>query len=291
MKLSYLAISIALISSQVLAAAPSAELLNKSQREIQIMNNILRASLNAEQGIKVRQLNGAYLAEQGYVFNVSAKGVSGSFGGWRQFFTEPDLDFEDEEVVIRASEMTVELANEAYQHAMDVLRESSDKMREFAEQEREIEFQLREVERERRDLNLERRHAQKENEEKSLEKEIAKLEAKIEKLEKEKAEVRDKRDEAKGKIKSTAREKQQQAAEARKQKVRVVSNTLAQTLCDYGAGLKSLNKNQYVNFIIDNVTGNNEDLVLIFNKTQINKCVLGEIDAKALLASVTSYSF
>lgn len=284
-------IPLTLLTSQAVLAAPESDVISKNQREISIMSNILKASIDAEKGIRIRQIKGAYLAEQGYVFNISAKGISGSFGGWRQFFTEPDLDFEDDEVVIRATEMTVELANETYHNAMEALRESSERMREFAEQEREIEFQIREVERARRDLNLERRHTQKEQEDKSVKKEIAKLEAKIAKLEKEKAEVRDKRDDAKDKIKSTTKEKQLQAAEVRKQNIRVVSNTLAQTLCDYGAGLKGLNKNQYVNFIIDNATGNKEDLVFVFNKAQINKCVVGDMDAKKLLASAKSYTF
>ncbi|MFY8352129.1 hypothetical protein AAEU29_16430 [Pseudoalteromonas sp. SSM20] len=286
-------IPLTLLTSQAVLAAAESDVVSKSQKEISIMSNILKASLDAEQGIRVRQIKGAYLAEQGYVFNISAKGISGSFGGWKQFFVQPDFDveFDEAEMMIKAEEMRIEAANQSYQVAMETLRESSDKMREFAEQEREIEFQIREVERERRDLNLERRHAQKEKDEKSVEKEIAKLEAKIAKLEKEKAQVRDKRDDAKDKIKSTTKEKQQKLAEVRKQNIRVVSNTLAQTLCDYGAGLKGLNKNQYVNFIIDNATGNKEDLVFVFNKAQINKCVVGDMDAKKLLASAQSYTF
>ena len=291
MKSYYLAIPFALVSSQVLAAAPSAEQLNKSQREIQIMNNILKASLNAENGIKVRQINGAYLAGQGYSFNISASGVSGGFGSWRQFFSNPEIDFIDEELVIKSEKMTTELANEAYQVAMEALRVSSDKMREFAEQEREIEYEIREVERERRDLNLERRHAQQKEKEKEVKKEIEKLEKKIAKLEVEKKELRDKRDDVKNDLKSKTKEKQKKAAETRKQNIRIVTNTLAQTLCDYGAGLKSLSKKQYVNFIIDRASGDKQDLVLIFNKAEINKCVVGDIDAKTLLASVTSYSF
>lgn len=286
-----LLISLALLSGHVAANTPASNMVAKSQKEITIMNNILKASLNAEPGIKVRQINGAYLADQGYVFSISASGLSGGFGSWKRFFLEPDIEFHDEDVMIRAEEMRIEAANEAYHVAMEALRESSEKIREFAQQEREIEFQLREVERARRDLDLERRHALKDKEEESVKKEIEKLEAKIAKLEKEKEQVRDKRDDAQDKIKSTTKEKHKKVAETRKQNIRVASQTLAQTLCDYGAGLKSLSKNHYVNFIIDNATGNKEDLVFVYSKAKINQCVVGDIDAEKLLASAQSYTF
>lgn len=287
-----LLISLALLSGSVVAnTTPTTNTLAKSQKEISIMNNILRASLNAEPGIKVRQIKGAYLAGQGYVFNISASGLSGGFGSWKHYFIEPDIEFGDEEMMIRAEEMRVEAANQDYQAAMEVLRESSEQLREFAQQEREIEFQIREVERARRDLDLERRHGLKAKQDKSVEKDIKKLEAKIAELEKEKANVRDKRDDAKEKIKSTTKEKQHKAAEIRKQNVRVASKALAQTLCDYGAGLKSLNNKHYVNFILENATGNQADLVFVYSKAKINQCVIGDINAEKLLASATHYSF
>ena len=288
MKTNKLLIPLALLALPVLSATPSAESLNKSQREIQIMNNILRASLDAEPGIKVRQLNGTYLAQQGYNFTISASGISGGFNKWSDFFVKPEIELVEDEVVVLSQQSTSELANEAYQMAMEALRLSSEKMREFAEQEREIEYEIREVERERRDLNLERRHAKQE---KGVEKEIEKLEEQIAKLQKEKKALREKRDDVKQDLKSQAKEKHNKAAKARTKNLLTVTKSLAQTLCDYGAGLKSLKNQQYVNFVLDKAATNKQDLVIIFKKAEINKCVVGDSDAQKLLASAVQYRF
>lgn len=291
MKTYHLIIPLALLSSQLIAASPSNEQLNKSQREILIMNNILRASLNAEPGIKVSQMNGSYLAQQGYSFTISASGISGGSSGWRDFFKSPELDFIDSEVIVRSEQATVDLANEAYQIAMEALRQSTEKMREFAEQEREIEYQIREVERERRDLNLERRHAQQKQKEQAMKKDISKLDQTIAKLQQEKKDIRAKRNNVKDDLKSKTKEKQEKAVETRKQNIRTVTNSIANTLCDYGAGLKSLNNEHYVNFILKKAADDQQDLVVIFNKKMINQCVTGGIDAKQLLASAMTYHF
>lgn len=290
MKAAKYLIPLLILSSQAYSAAPIESDFSRSQKEIKIMNNIIKASLNSEKGIKVRSLSGVYLAEQGYIFDINASGLSGSFKSWNDFFVDSEFDFVDGEMVIEAKEVTMDLANEAYQSAMEALRQSSEVIREFAEQEREIEYQLREVERERRDLDLERRHAARESE-KEVQNALSKLEQKKEKLQVERKAVREKRESIKQSLQSKSKEKAKKAAEKRKENIRLVTNTLTQTLCDYGAGLKGLSKDQFVNFVIDNAMGNKQDLILIFKKSDISQCVMGDISSKQLLAKATHYNF
>ena len=69
----------------------------------------------------------------------------------------------------------------------------------------------------------------------------------------------------------------------------------AETLCGYGNSLKALPKGEKISLVVkrggEQVKSRYLDKVYIFNKSDVLKCVVDDIDAKSLLAKATQYSF
>ena len=81
-------------------------------------------------------------------------------------------------------------------------------------------------------------------------------------------------------------QKQQLAALAQQ-----VDKSLTLTLCDYGSGLRNLPNDEHVSFIIRGVSEGKTEQVKVFKKSDIKKCVVGDIKAAQLLEKASTYSF
>ena len=83
------------------------------------------------------------------------------------------------------------------------------------------------------------------------------------------------------------KEQKQQLASLAKQ----VDKSLSLTLCDYGSGLRNLPNDEHVSFIIRGVSEGKTEQVKVFKKSDIKKCVVGDIKAAQLLEKASTYSF
>jgi len=286
-------------STQLLAQTP--EQLSAITREVSIMENILSAALKQDTDKKVRSINANYFANQGVVFELDIQGNR----RWQTIFSGapdaplppmPEIDFADVNVefiskqVEIISEQAVESSREAYQQAMEVMREGAEKVRDIAHKERDVSRELRDLERERRDLEFATRHDNSaETKElalrkKSLEKEIAALEKQQTKLTKQHQKIRQD-------ISAKQAEREKQQAVEQKQMLEQISKSISLTLCDYGSGLRSLPNDEHISFVLNGFGHKNNNLIKVFNKADIKKCVVGDIKAGDLAAKAISYQF
>ena len=91
-------------------------------------------------------------------------------------------------------------------------------------------------------------------------------------------------------------EKQKEARDkAYKQFLSRFETSIGETLCRFGAGLRELDDDEHVSFVISNFVqsdkGKARDKVYVFSKQKIKACVQEKIDATALLSSADSYAF
>jgi len=291
-----------LLCTAVSLQAQASDELDKIQREVGIMEKILTAALKQDTDNKVRNVSSSYLQHQGVVFSFDVRGSS----RWSTVFASvpdaplppmPDIDFEElteievlGEHVQVISDAVVVKTQEAYQQAMEVMRESAERVREVAEQERDVSREIRDLEREKRDLEFDRRH-DKDAKEQELEKRKQALQASIKELEKQQQKLSQKqqqmRKELAEKKQARVKEQKQQLASLAKQ----VDKSLSLTLCDYGSGLRNLPNDEHVSFIIRGVSEGKTEQVKVFKKSDIKKCVVGDIKAAQLLEKASTYSF
>nr|WP_193988191.1 hypothetical protein [Lelliottia steviae] len=283
-------------------SAQSIEELDRIQREVGIMEKILTAALKQDTDNKVRNVSASYLQHQGVVFSFDVR----SHSRWSSVFASvpdaplpplPDIDFEEiseievlGEHVQVISDAVVVKTQEAYQHAMEMMRESAERVREVAEQERDVSREIRDLEREKRDLEFDRRH-DKDAKEQELEKRKKELQASIKELEKQQQKLslqqQAMRKELAEKKQARITEQKQQLAELTQR----VDKSLSLTLCDYGSGLRTLPNDEHVSFIIRGMSEHKGEQIKVFKKSDIKKCVVGDIKADALLNRATQYEF
>ncbi|MBB1481633.1 hypothetical protein H5186_19575 [Pseudoalteromonas sp. SG41-2] len=287
------------LSANVSAQEPAE--LASIQREVAIMENILSSALKQDTNKRIRAIQANYFVKQGVVFELGVRGSS----RWQTIFSNapnaplpplPEIDFANMDIEIISDQVefitedVVESSREAYQQAMELMREGAEQVREIAEQERDVGRKLRDLEREKRDLEFASRHdnsaeeKQLEQRKKALEKDIAKLEKQQTRLTKQQQQLRQK-------INAKHAEREQQQAAEQQQLLEQVSTSISLTLCDYGSGLRSLPNDEHVSFVLKGLGDKNTSLIKVFNKSDIKKCVAGDIKASELTKKAISYQF
>lgn len=272
-------------------AAAQALDMSAMKREITIMENIIKASVATDKGASLRRINGRYLLNQGITFDLDSKLFNTSRGSWASAFADRNFDFNfDFDFSELDAQAAAEEAQEISKQAIESVRELAERMRDLAENERDIEHDIRSLEREKRDLEFERRNAEKDTLT-ELEKRKNELEQQVKALEKQKDQLKDEQHNLKTQTQKNKQQQQQQWAEQRTKSLQLIQQTLVTTLCDYGAGLKSLPDNERVNFALSRAGEENQDLILVFEKKDIQSCVMGKIKAQQLLTKASVYSF
>jgi HSP20 family molecular chaperone IbpA len=298
----------------VVATSVSAEEIkqpyNKLKKQIDIMSNIISSSLTQTQGRKRNRDNldvdGVYLKSQGIVFEIShGRGMSRLF---RKFGNDSDFSISfdgippiaavapivisdgDQEQFI---EMQVEHAAEVYEDVMEAFRERSDHARGLREEQRELAYETRNYARRQRDLEFEVRHAD-DRRKKELKEELAELASEVAKLEAKELELSVRAEKEEKSLKDKKRKQAEKVKKVKSKYYAKLDSAIAETLCDYGAGLRQLSKNEHVTFIID-MDSNNDDVQMkkihTFSKKDIVSCVMEDKTPAQLLKAANSYYF
>lgn len=300
--------------------------LEKLHKDTQIMQNIMTTSLKQDSrrgGVRFRKIETGYLVGQGLVFDVytsSSGNMSFNFdfsdmmSGLEQLGETLDgIDFDaDSSVVIVPPEAPEapgfsfsfdfeeeahEMAEEARERARELERDSRDRWRQLRDKERDINWEKREYERNIRDLEFELRHS---NHERGveIEQELEEVKKRLEKLEAKRERYEKEAEELEGAEKERKAKRQQAKVKQVKQFLADFEATIADTLCDYGSGLKSLPDNEKVNFVLkDFAKGEGSrsrdqlDKVYVFALNDVRECVLEKISPNDLLMKTETYLF
>lgn len=291
-----------LIGSAIFLAASahaSQQNLDEMHKQLSIMNNIIQSAIKSEpthRGSKISALSSIYLQGQGVVFTLTSRHTS-SFSRHFVMPTAPDApiaidgDFavnvhnELDDIVI-----DFESSEDEYEHVIEVFEQQREHSRELRSEQRELAYQLRDIARESKDAQYQLRHVE-EKEKKQLKAELEKLESKRVSVEKSKALL----DKKAKKVQQQRVEQQAIKAKQRAQYFDKLSNTVVDTLCTYGNGLKAIPKDEHVSLIVkaagEETKNRYQDRVIVFTKKDINDCANDKINSKKLLAKAAKYQF
>ncbi|XQW85777.1 hypothetical protein ACOYR1_03295 [Thalassotalea piscium] len=302
-----LIISMALSISTVSAAQAKYEEMNK---QLAIMNNIIKASVvnsSNSNSIKLSGVNSTYLEGQGIVFTLTSNSRFSGWGDYNFNFVLPELpelpdvsftsrdvsDYDlndDEEKIASFTNNALEMAAQGYERAMETMESKQEGYRELRDSQRELKYRLRDIERETRDIEYQLRFAEKEGKEKLMKKKnsLAEKRAALE-------------NKAKALNEQTIALKKEQEQEKQKQlKIRStyytqLAESITDTLCLYGNGLKALPKDESVSLILksagNKVNNRYKDKIYVFSKQAISSCSADKITSTQLLAKAVHYQF
>lgn len=329
MKKTALAIVIAAMSAALGPAHGKSSVdMGELSEELNIMQGIVKTAFRnqkVQSGLRVRQIEATYLANQGIVFDISTSG-SGSF--------EFNFDFSQMLSDIQASASAYAYATSSSSSApapppapqvnisgsgdwttifveegdweryaedirnevREAMHEARDKLRELRDLERGYEWEQREYEREKRDLEFQKRTAQQEVKS-EIERRLSEIREKVNALSAKRVEV----SEYAEKVKEEQKKRVLEQNEVEKKKyVMFLANfesNVADILCKYGAGIKALPSEENVSFVLKDLgrkPGDGDekvDKVYVFANEDIQRCVRGKIDEQALLTKVQTYHF
>ena len=287
---------------------------DKMRKEINIMSNILSSTLKQQEHktYRVGRIDATYLDNQGIVFTIGSASRRHRFGHGDFVMPEmpelPELppvvemgQFEiegmserDIERITEQAEAVFENYAESSRELVEARREQAERLRELREKQRDMAREVRDLERRKRDLQFEERHADDKNKNKYEEK-LKKVEQRLAKAMEDERRFGSDVDTIRDKLKADKQARKQQLAQQKTSYYQGMQQLLADTLCDYGAGLKSLDKKENVTFILSNAgprtRRGSQDRIYVFNKKDILSCVSGKGSAKKLLDKATSYHF
>ena len=279
------------------------------QKQLTIMNNIIKSSVSAkssEQPSEINSIQSTYLRGQGVVFTISSAARNRQWGNYNFNFTMPEMpempvapiapevnhqfmekfDIDVNETVTRA----LDSAADGYEKVMEAFEENRDRSRQLRDEQREIAYKLREVEREKRDYSFQLARANDERKA-ELKQAITVLSEQEEELLAEQQKIT----RLSNKAASEQKAKQQQRAKERSDYYTKLTASLTETLCVYGNGLKSLPKNEHVSVILksagDKSSTGYRDSIMVFNKQDIASCAQDKINAETLLSKSQIYQF
>lgn len=300
--LSTLAAAISLISFS--GSAQDNGDIDRKLRELNIMDNIFEAALEeeADSGLlrRIGRAESMYLADQGMVFsfrvvNVHAVRVMGQRMGepWQEYMNEmlemteeslelvresfPDLDFDfdrdidfdfDDRVFVSSNPRAPQAPRSVHEvffvgdqrgGEWEAMREMEDAMRDTQDEVRDMQRQVRRLERQLRN---------DESDTDALEAEIGAIE---EQMESELAVLEEQQqayEEFITNLENMRREQQLVAVDE-------ASSQIIGTLCDYGGTLKSLDNEEHVTIILEDVVDDN-DQVYVFSYNDIRDCSSAE---------------
>jgi len=286
-------LALALFSASVNSKEVSVDL-DKIKREINIMSNILKASFAQDKSLGLRHIESQYLISQGVTFKLDARSLGKHSFSWSNILPPApvapiDFDF-DEAQIEEITEQALSISREAYSSALEAIAQTGEHIRELAERERDVDHEIRSTEREARDVNFERRNADRDDV-KELEIRKKKLEVQVKELKTQKKQLESKQQKLRVTMRDNKTKNKEKALEKKQLAIKNIKNTLSISLCDYGAGFRSLPNSESVNFVLKNAGDNKSDIIYIFTKKDIKSCVVGDINAKQLLTKSINYHF
>lgn len=303
--------------------------LEKLHKDTLIMQNIMTTSLKQDArkgGIRFRKIETGYLVGQGLVFDVytSSSGsmhfnfdFSDMIHGIEQLtesFEIIETDGSSNVVVVPDAppapdvpggfsfsfdfnEEAEEYAEHAREYAREMHRHNRERYRELREKERDLNWEKREYERNIRDLEFEMRHAD-DDRKAELKKELADVRKSLEGMEAKREEFEKLAQKLEDEEKARKNKEQEAKLLQVKRFLADFEATIAETLCDYGSGLKSLPDTEKVNFVLKDFARGEKhrskeklDKVYVFNLSDVRQCVREKLTANELLMKTETYVF
>ncbi len=154
------------------------------------------------------------------------------------------------------------------------------KQREFSKKSNKLERQIRQLEREIRDAEM-----VSEMNDKDASKEVKALESEMQTLNKKLATINAEMKSYHQEVKKLADKAKQELAKKREKVAKDMESTIGEVVCDFSGGLKSLKKDKYLSFFINN----SSQRYYVFNQNDIKKCNDGKIDYKTLINRAVQY--
>lgn len=306
---------VALLTTNTVTAANLEQgKLNRIERDLKIMNNILKTSL-AEQTKSRPSIDSVYLAEQGMLFTIEdRKGFHfnmhslpnlpelpelpplPSIGSVSIEMTEDEIErIEEAAMVAAASAMEMAEISLDYMSDVDWSSVSSSERSAYKAQQSQLRAEKRQLEGEARKLEREVRSIERKLRDSRFEEEIEKaeqdskktaaLKAEMDKLTGSLNEVADKLKANSAKLQKKAGEIKQQQEKKIKARLALTEKVISESVCDFGSGLRSLEKGQHMTFRIEGKTNR----LYVFAKEDIMKCGDGKLTAAKLLQQATKY--
>lgn len=292
---------LAVSAQPALAAAPVS---SKLKQNLDIMQDILDKSLRSPTGRGVSDIDVSYIAGQGVLFETR---MDGGFDSWMFSGSPmPGMDpalmarisaeasrvsqaaFAGTEVDESALEQLTAQAEAAAEQFSEQQERAGDQLRDMREQKRDVERELRDVEREKRDIEF----AQKVGKlDASQQKQMDGLLQKQKQLQTKLNELQQQYTVAETDFRKKQDEKKKLAEQQQAELINKVGINMAQTLCDYGAGLRELADNQFVALKLKTHGRHSADVYWVFSKSDINSCVAGKTNADSLLKKASNYTY
>ncbi|MGB1262655.1 MAG: hypothetical protein ACPG52_07095 [Cognaticolwellia sp.] len=304
-----------LISGASVAAEANSEQYASLHKQLSIMSDIIKSSASdksSKRGSRINSIESTYLRGQGVVFTISAAANNRRWGSYNFSFAMPELpplppmpdlpvapiapeandDFEQhfDININKTVSRALESAADGYERAVEIFEHNRDKTRELREQQRDLAYRLRDVEREKRDINYQLSRATDERK--------TELQQELKQLEEQEKSLRVEKRKMTQLTSQYANEQKQQQAKRNEERVsyyQQLTQTLTETLCLYGNGLKALPKNEHVSVIVksagEKLERRYKDSILVFNKQDIASCSADKISAKKLLSKGQAYQF
>ncbi len=260
-------------------------------RELDIMSNIFEAALEPRRDTNnyrpVSILDeSSYLANQGMVFSFIQPGNRGMMA-FIDIDDMPGAAFAEMSIDIArniSAEVRRALPNGNFPFADDalntitMLEEEFEAMEEMREDIRDQQEEVRDLQRDMRDLQRELRDIENDDEDNDeIEGRITELQAQID-LEIEELEAQN------SAYQSVVQDYRQELEQEEANRNEAAQNTIISTLCDYGNTLRSLQNNEHVTVVMQNVI-DNQDQVYIFDYADVASCSSSE----DLLQSAITY--
>jgi len=302
-----------LSTSSVQAASLDDGKLNRIERDLKIMNNILKTSLS-EQTKSRPSIDSVYLAEQGMLFTIEQRhGFNFEF----REFEMPELpalppiaprapvsvDFTEEQIeqIEEAAMVAAESAMEMAEISLDYMNDadwsnasSAERSAHRAEQtqlkseKRELEVEARKLERQVRNIERKLRDSEFEEQLEKAEKDskrTAALKKEMDKLTSSLSGVADKLKANSAKLQKKAKEVKEKQEKKMKERLALTEKVISESVCDFAPGLRSLQKGHHMTFRIEG----KKDRLYVFDKESIMQCGDGKLTAAKLLDSATKY--
>jgi hypothetical protein len=295
---------IALISSVLLAftAQGAATNYDNLHKQLDIMNDIMLSSAKVSQNSRpslIRSIDSVYLQGQGAIFTIHSA-HSGS--GYRHFLPIlapvsrlpplPPVAARERVAISDDEDFDIEFVDSAdeFDHAIEVFEEQREGARELRSEQRDIAYEMRDIERQRKDIEYQLQRAEKKVKD-ELTAELKNLEEERVTLNKNKSKLEQKVIELNKMLEA------QKAAQtkARGEHFSALNNSLVETLCLYGNGLREVPSKEHVSLIIKGAGEQKNrgftDQILVFNKKDINACANSKLTAQKLLEKAQAYHF
>jgi len=93
------------------------------------------------------------------------------------------------------------------------------------------------------------------------------------------------------KLKQDKEARSERQTKQQEELLNAVKNSIARSLCDYGAGLRTLPEDERISVILSGAAEKRQSVIMVFDKKRVMQCVSGKLKSENLLEKAESYTF